>query len=106
MLPIGELLEFLLKPLFGIVMAVGLWLWKKDKTAIDDHTARIIVLEENLVTEARVRDIIREEFVPVKEDLSEVKMLIQSQSSFQQHMMTELAEARGYRRGQSDTSQS
>ena len=102
-MPLVELFDFIFKPLIGGAVAFFWWKKKKDTTTLEDYSTRIVKLEENVVTESRVREIFREEFLPAKEDLVELKALVQSQNAFQNHMMTELAEERGFRRGQSET---
>ena len=102
MTPLVELFDFIFKPLLGGVVAIGVWMFKRQSA----HAERINTLEEKSVTEVRVRDIIREEIAPMATNISELKNLVQSQNALQTHMMAELAEERGFRRGQAEANKS
>ena len=102
MSPFLELGVWVLKVLPAGVVAFFWWHKKRDKEMLDNHTVRLVKVEENLVTELRVREIVKEEVAPMLLSINEVKGLIQANTSVTQHLMLELAEDKGFRRGKGE----
>lgn len=59
---------------------------------------RATKLEARLVTENRVREIVREELAPISADIHEMKNSVQSVLSLVQKLEISMAEERGFRR--------
>jgi hypothetical protein len=100
--PLTELFDWVIKPIITALVAVGVWMFKRQSS----HAERIVSLEDKAVTEQRVRDIMREEVSPLREDITEIKSMVNAHNSMQTQLLAELAEERGFRRGQAEASRS
>ena len=86
----------------GVVMTfISSWilyLRKKDKELMEGMSVRLNTLENKYVTEQRVRELIREELLPISQETHEIKSTLGTILSTLQRILDTQAEERGFRR--------
>jgi len=79
---------------------------KEHREIIDSHSKKLVVLENKIVTEDRVREVMKDELnnkmEPVLDTLGEIKELCRQNTNHINTMSADLAEQKGYRQAVKD----
>jgi hypothetical protein len=85
--------------LTGIVGLLS-WLFRTEKTKIDNHEKEIERLKAQAVTEDKVREIVTESIntavYPIRDDISEIKELVKRNTLMTEQLQIKVAQQEGY----------
>lgn len=102
--PVDDFIGWFFKVSLGAVLALFGWLFKAEKSRIDDHAKEISMLKSSSVSEDKVREIIRETvdtaLIPMREDLQEIKRVTGESALNIKQMEIEMARQEGYRKAE------
>ena len=94
-------IEFIIVIVGGFISyfsGYALFIKQKDRNILEELKKKVNILENKYVTEARVRELIREELLPLSKEIQEVKNTTNATHELLMKIRIEQAEERGYRR--------
>jgi len=100
--PVDDLIGLFFKFLLGGAVSLLFWGKRKDKEKLDEHSTAIVELKTLLVTEDKVRAIIKDEINPVRDDMREIKNMVRTNSQVLSDLTYKIAEQEGYKRATDD----